>query len=91
MTARITRAKKKIAVAGIPLVSPVEDEKRTRLDEVCRTLYLAFTAGYIPGRGPDLVRSQLAGEAVELAKMLHGLDYLTSRLRTLSPPEHRRE
>ena len=49
MAARLTRAKKKIVLAGIPIGAPLEDELRTRLDEVCRTIYLAFTAGYAPG------------------------------------------
>lgn len=70
MAARLTRAKKKIALAGIPLGAPVADELRSRLDEVCRTVYLAFTAGYTPGSGADLLRADLAGEAVELAAVL---------------------
>ncbi|MGI9613925.1 MAG: RNA polymerase sigma factor [Acidimicrobiales bacterium] len=73
MAARITRAKKKIVTAGIPLSSPVDDELRIRLNDVCRTIYLAFTAGYAPGRGPDLLRADLAGEAIELAAILHRL------------------
>jgi RNA polymerase sigma-70 factor (ECF subfamily) len=73
MAARITRAKKKILTAGIPLASPVDDELRMRLDGVCRTIYLAFTAGYAPARGADLLREDLAGEAVELAAILHRL------------------
>jgi RNA polymerase sigma-70 factor (ECF subfamily) len=71
MAARLTRAKQKIAVAGVPLSAPVEDELRFRLDEVCRTIYLAFTAGYAPGPGPDLLRADLAGDAVRLARILH--------------------
>jgi RNA polymerase sigma-70 factor, ECF subfamily len=73
MAARLTRAKKKIVLAGIPLGAPLEDELRARLDEVCRTIYLAFTAGYTPGHGPDLLRSDLAGDAVRLAAVLHDL------------------
>lgn len=73
MAARLTRAKKKIAQAGIPLGRPLGDELRTRLDEVCRTIYLGFTAGYTPGEGPDLLRADLAGEAVRLAAVLHHL------------------
>jgi RNA polymerase sigma-70 factor, ECF subfamily len=73
MAARLTRAKKKVVVAGIPLGAPVEDELRSRLDEVCRTIYLAFTAGYAPGVGPDLLRADLAGEALRLAAVLNGL------------------
>ena len=73
MAARITRAKKKIVKAGIPLSSPAQDELRSRLSDVCRTIYLAFTAGYSPGEGPELLRTDLAGEAVELAAVLHRL------------------
>jgi RNA polymerase sigma-70 factor, ECF subfamily len=73
MAARLTRAKKKIVLAGIPIGAPLADELRSRLDEVCRTIYLAFTAGYAPGAGPDLLRADLAGEAVRLAAVLHDL------------------
>ncbi len=73
MAARLTRAKKKIVIAGIPLGAPVDDELRSRLDEVCRTIYLAFTAGYTPAAGPDLLRADLAGDAVRLATVLHDL------------------
>jgi predicted RNA polymerase sigma factor len=73
MAARLTRAKKKIVLAGIPLNSPLHDELQDRLDEVCRTVYLAFTAGYAPGTGSDLLRSDLASEAVQLASVLQVL------------------
>lgn len=73
MAARITRAKKKIVNAGIPLASPIDDELRKRLDGVCRTVYLAFTAGYAPAKDANLLREDLAGEAVELAAVLHEL------------------
>lgn len=70
MAARLTRAKRKIVAAGIPLGAPVADELQSRLDEVCRTIYLAFTAGYTPGAGPRLLRADLAGDAVHLAMVL---------------------
>lgn len=73
MAARLTRAKKKIVGAGIPLAAPAADELRARLDEVCRTIYLAFTAGYTPGQGPRLLRADLAGQAVRLAAILREL------------------
>jgi RNA polymerase sigma-70 factor, ECF subfamily len=73
MAARLTRAKKKIVVAGIPIGAPLADELRSRLDEVCRTIYLAFTAGYTPGAGPDLLRADVAGDAVRLAAVLRDL------------------
>jgi predicted RNA polymerase sigma factor len=73
MAARITRAKKKIVTAGVPLSRPVDDELQARLADVCRTVYLAFTAGYTPGGGSELLRIELAGEAVELAGTLRHL------------------
>jgi predicted RNA polymerase sigma factor len=83
MAARLTRAKRKIVLAGIPLGAPVEDELRTRLDEVCRTIYLAFTAGYTPGAGPELLRADLAGDAVRLATVLHDLVPDATQVRAL--------
>lgn len=73
MAARLTRAKKKIVHAGIPLGAPADTELRARLDGVCRTIYLAFTAGYTPGSGPELLRADVAADAVRLAAVLHGL------------------
>lgn len=83
MAARLTRAKKKIVAAGIPLGAPVADELRSRLDEVTTTIYLAFTAGYAPGAGPDLVRADLAGDAVRLAAMLHTIAPQAVQVRAL--------
>ncbi len=73
MAARLTRAKRKVVVAGIPLRRPVGEELERRLESVARTIYLAFTAGYTPGSGPDLLRVDDAGEAVRLAEILHRL------------------
>jgi RNA polymerase sigma-70 factor (ECF subfamily) len=73
MAARITRAKKKIVATGIPFAIPGTDAIGERLDIVAHTAYLAFTAGYAPGSGPDLVRTELAGEAIRLAQVAHGL------------------
>lgn len=73
MAARITRAKKKIVTAGIPFAIPGTDALGERLDVVAHTAYLAFTAGYAPGSGPDLLRAELAGEALRLARVTHAL------------------
>lgn len=70
MAARITRAKQKIVGTGIPLALPARERLDERLDVVCRTILLAFTAGYTPGEGPDLLRVDIAGDAVELARVL---------------------
>ncbi len=83
MAARLTRAKKKILLAGIPIGDPIEDELRSRLDEVCRTIYLAFTAGYAPGGGSDLLRADLAGDAVRLATVLHDLMPTVTQVRAM--------
>lgn len=73
MAARLTRAKAKIVHAGIPLAAPADEILRARLDDVCQTIYLAFTAGYTPGTGDHLLRTDLAGEAVRLAAILRAL------------------
>lgn len=73
MAARITRAKKKIVTAGIPFAVPDAHALPGRLADVATTAYLAFTAGYAPGSGPDPVRVDLAGEAVRLTRAVHQL------------------
>ena len=70
VAARITRAKKKIVAAGIPFAVPAADVLPHRLDTVAQTAYLAFTAGYAPGSGPDLLRADLAGEAIRLVRVV---------------------
>jgi len=73
MAARITRAKKRIVGAGIPFGVPDASVLPERLDHVAQVAYLAFTAGYAPGSGPDLLRVDVAGEAVRLARVALGV------------------
>lgn len=73
MAARITRAKKRIVGAGIPFAVPDASVLPDRLDTLAQTAYLAFTAGYSPGSGPDLLRADLAGEAIRLVRVALGL------------------
>lgn len=73
MAARITRAKKRIVAAGIPFAVPGVDMLPDRLDTVAQTAYLAFTAGYAPGSGPDLLRADLVGESVRLVRVVLAL------------------
>lgn len=70
MAARLTRAKKKIVAAGIPFAVPSATDLPGRLDVLAQTAYLAFTAGYAPGSGPDALRAGLAGEAVRLVRVV---------------------
>ncbi|WP_214404637.1 RNA polymerase sigma factor, partial [Pseudonocardia lacus] len=67
MAARITRAKHKIAVAGIPYRVPTGAELPDRLHAVLRVIYLIFTEGHSASAGAVPVRADLCAEAVRLA------------------------
>ena len=68
MSKRLTRAKQKIARAGIPYRVPDPADLPDRLHGVAATVYLLFTEGYArPDGGP------IVGEAVRLARLLHEL------------------
>ncbi|MGZ0152398.1 RNA polymerase sigma factor [Kribbella sp. WER1] len=67
--ARITRAKKKIAAAGIPYRIPSDRELPARLDVVLTVVHLVYTAGHVAA-GSELTRTDLTGRAVELARLL---------------------
>ncbi|HET6292140.1 MAG TPA: sigma-70 family RNA polymerase sigma factor [Kribbella sp.] len=67
--ARITRAKKKIAAAGIPYRIPDDHELADRLDVVLTVVQLVYTAGHVAA-GPELMRAELTGRAIELAQLL---------------------
>ncbi|WP_374928500.1 RNA polymerase sigma factor [Kytococcus sedentarius] len=71
MAARITRAKRRILTSAIPLALPDAGGLPERLEAAARAVHLAFSAGYAPGEGEDLLRVELAGEAVRLARILH--------------------
>jgi RNA polymerase sigma-70 factor (ECF subfamily) len=73
MAARITRAKKKIATAGLPFTLPDDDALAGRVEVASQAIYLCFTAGYAPGFGDAVVRADLAGEAIRLARLLAAL------------------
>ncbi|TCC22214.1 sigma-70 family RNA polymerase sigma factor [Kribbella speibonae] len=70
--ARITRAKKKIAAAGIPYRIPADHELPARMDVVLTVVHLVYTAGYV-ATGVELTRADLTGRAIELARMLERL------------------
>ncbi len=67
---RLVRAKKKIAEARIPYVVPSHEELPERLAAVLATIYLVFNEGYSATSGDSLVRPDLSGEAIRLARML---------------------
>ena len=73
MAARVTRAKKKIAAARIPYRVPGPAELPDRLDAVLTAVHLLYTTGHTAPAGPDLVRADLVGRAIGLARMLREL------------------
>ncbi|MCE2692318.1 MAG: RNA polymerase [Rubrivivax sp.] len=70
MGQRLTRAKTKIASAGIAYTVPPPEHWHDRLQAVLTTVYLIFTTGYTPA--PDETRD-LCGEALFLARLLDAL------------------
>jgi RNA polymerase sigma-70 factor (ECF subfamily) len=73
MAARITRAKKKIAGAGIPYRVPTDAELPERLAGVLAVLYLVFTEGHAATSGDGPVRRDLCDEAIRLARVVVAL------------------
>ena len=67
---RLVRAKRKLRVAAVPLRVPAGDELPSRLAAVLAVVYLVFNEGYAATSGPDLLRDDIAGEAVRLGKVL---------------------
>lgn len=70
MGQRISRAKAKIAAAGIPFAVPEAEHWPERLDAVLTTVYLIFTTGYVAG--PDEPRD-LCREAEYLIRLIDRL------------------
>ncbi|MCL9760912.1 RNA polymerase sigma factor [Frankia sp. AiPa1] len=71
--ARITRAKKTIAAAGVPFALPPAEDRPARLGAVLSVLYVIFTEGSTATCGDDLLRADLAFEAIRLLRMLTAL------------------
>jgi RNA polymerase sigma factor (sigma-70 family) len=70
MGQRLSRARAKIASAGIPFAVPGPEQWGERLGAVLKVIYLIFTAGYTAG--PEVGRD-LADEALYLARMVDAL------------------
>ena len=73
MAARLTRAKKKIAMARIPYVVPAAAELPERIDAVLTVVHLLFTTGHAAPAGADLMRRDLVERALDLVRMLRAL------------------
>lgn len=73
IAARITRAKKTIAKAGLRFEIPEGPDLQSRLASVLEVLYLIFNEGYAATLGHDLVRPALCAEARRLTRILSSL------------------
>ncbi len=69
MEQRITRAKAKVAEAGVPFETPGAVERAERLAAVMQMIYLVFNEGYSAGP-KDEARADLADEAIRLGRLL---------------------
>ena len=73
MAQRLIRAKAKIRDARIPYRIPQPADLPARVAAVLAVLYLIFNEGYAASSGPQLVRDDLCGEAIRLARQLREL------------------
>ena len=69
MEQRITRAKAKVAGAGVPFEAPDAVERAERLASVAAMIYLVFNEGY-SAADPASDRASLCDEAIRLARLL---------------------
>jgi RNA polymerase sigma-70 factor, ECF subfamily len=70
MEQRITRAKARIAGAGVPFEAPNPAERAERLAAVAAMIYLVFNEGYSAGAAERDDKAALPIEAMRLARLL---------------------
>src|SRR3954469_22712626 len=70
MEQRITRAKARVAEAGVPFETPGAVERSDRLMAVAAMIYLIFNEGYSAGGDTADIRMPLSEEAIRLARLL---------------------
>src|SRR4030095_1813154 len=70
MAQRLVRAKQKIRLAQIPYEIPALEIIADRLVPVRAVIYLIFNEGYAASTGQSLIRNDLCGEGIRLARVL---------------------
>jgi RNA polymerase sigma-70 factor, ECF subfamily len=70
---RITRAKRKLGVAGIDFDEVDPKDRAARLDAVLQVIYLIYNEGYAASSGDSYLRQALTDEALRLGRMLAAL------------------
>jgi RNA polymerase sigma-70 factor (ECF subfamily) len=73
MAQRLTRAKRKIKIAGIPYRVPQAADLPRRIDGVLAVLYLIFNEGYLSTSADDPIRDDLCAEAIRLTRVVRTL------------------
>jgi predicted RNA polymerase sigma factor len=73
MAARLTRAKKKIAMARIPFRVPPVGELPSRIDAVLTVVHVLYSTGHTAPVGADLIRRDLVERSLDLARVLRTL------------------
>jgi RNA polymerase sigma factor (sigma-70 family) len=71
MAQRISRAKRTVKASGIPFRLPSSGEQKAQLQSVLHVLYLIFNEGYTSSDGAQLLRNDLASEAIRLTRAVH--------------------
>jgi len=70
MEQRVTRAKARVAEAGVPFEAPGAVERSQRLAAVAAMIYLIFNEGYSASGDTAEIRKPLSEEAIRLARLL---------------------
>lgn len=70
MEQRITRAKSRVAAAGLAFETPDVADRADRLAAVATMIYLVFNEGYSAMNGPESVSADLCEEAIRLGRLL---------------------
>jgi RNA polymerase sigma factor (sigma-70 family) len=73
MGQRLSRARRSLRHAGVPVRIPEPEKLGERLAAVLAVVYLVFNEGYLASAGRTPARRDLAAQAVSLARLLHRL------------------